>query len=92
MPNSNAVINTTSQSGLTVDNDQQKNSQNTSQQVLIDEIDSLKATVKVLQNQLSFVLSYLGIAERIDLSNAASQSSSVPNEVTITDSEVTNVN
>jgi len=46
--------------------------------------------VKVLQNQLSFVLWYLGIAESIDLSIAVSQSSSVLSEVTINDSEVTN--
>ena len=59
---------------------------------LIDEIDSLKATVKVLQNRLSFVLSYLGIAENSDLSNAVSQSSSALSEVTVNDSEVTNGN
>ena len=53
MPNSKAVVDATSQSRLTVDNDHQNNSQNISQKALIDEIDSLKATVKVLQNRLS---------------------------------------
>ena len=90
VPNSNAVVDATSQSGLTADNDHQNNSQNTSQQALIDEIDSLKATVKVLQSRLSFVLSYLGIAENTDLSNAVSQSSSALSEVTTNGSEVTN--
>lgn len=48
---------------------------------LVAEVTSLKATVKTLQNQLDFILSFLGITNSTQLLNTASTSHQVPSTV-----------